>query len=87
MLEDADGSQLCISVTTGKVAVLFCRQQICTGVDTCHERRLAVKQVTGCMNDNVGQQILHVTGQRVSPSGKQPSVARVEAAEGALVKQ
>ena len=46
------------------------------------ERGLVADYPTGWMNDNVGQQRLYATEQRVSSAGQQPSVAtRVAAAQ------
>ena len=51
-------------------------------VEMSFDRGLVVDEVTGWMNDNVGQQRLHAAEQRVSSAGEQPSVAtRVEAAQ------
>ena len=98
MLEPADGSEMGISAmavilkslgvasASGEVAEWICRNRLGgTAVDMGFERGPVVSQVTGRANDNVGQQRLRASEQRVSPTGEQPSVAtRVEAAQEGL---
>ena len=83
MLQHADASEMCISEMTAilmslgvtaanfKVAELFCRNRFCdSAVDTGFERGIVADYATGWMNDNVGQQRLHATEQRVSSAGE-----------------
>ena len=98
MLEHADASEMCISEMTVilmslgvtaanfKVAELFCRNRFGdSAVDVGFERGIVAGYATGWMNDNVGQQRLYATKQRVSSAGERPSVATGVAAaqEGA----
>ena len=64
----------------------FCRNRFGgTAVDMEFERGLVVDQVTGLVNDSVGQQRLHAVVQRVSTArGQQPVAARVEAPQEGL---
>ena len=98
MLEHADATEMCISemtvilvslgVTTAnfKVADLFCRNRFGdSAVGMGFERGIVADYATGWMNDNVGQQRLYATEQRVSSAGERPSVAtRVAAAQEGL---
>ena len=92
-LECTDGSEMCISkmtvilmslgVTTAnsKVAELFCRNRFGdSAVGIGFERGIAADYATDGMNDNVGQQRLPATEQRVSSAGEQPSGATRDAA-------
>ena len=95
MLECADVSNMCIDEMTvilksldaasasERVAELFYRNRFSdSAVDMGFERGIAADYATGWMNDNVGQQRLYVTEQRVSSAGERPSVAtRVAAAQ------
>ena len=81
-LECTDGSEMCIS--SGRVAesvsVRFGNSAVGIGL----ERGIVADYATDGMNDNVGQQRLYATEQRVSSAGEQPSVVtRVVAAQEA----
>ena len=88
LLENADVSKMCINETTvifksldvvsasEKVAELLKRNKFGdSAIDIGFERGIVADYATGWMNDNVGQQRLHATEQRVSSAGGQPSVA------------
>ena len=74
-----------LGVTTAnvKVAELFCRSRFGdSAVDIGYGRGIVADILTEWMNDDMGQQRLHATEQRVSSAGEQPSVAtRVEVAQ------
>ena len=83
MLEHADASEMCISEmtvilksldvasTSERVAELFCRNRFGdSAVDMGFERGIVADFATGWMFDDVGQQRLYATEQRVSSAGR-----------------
>ena len=100
MLEYADVSKMCINemtVTFESLDVASASERVAESVSVRFgdsavgigfERGIAADYATDGMNDNVGQQRLHATEQRVSSAGGQTSVAtRVAAAQEGRMRQ